>query len=224
MISALIVSGGKGTRMGKDIPKQYLPLKDIPIIIRTIKKFDLIKDIDNIFIVLNEEYKDFLKAYKFNKKIHIVFGGKERHDSVRNGLKEIKKIYDSDIVLIHDGVRPFVSEEIINKSIKFTKNYKASAPGVTSKDSLKLIDEKGFSTKSIDRNKIKMIQTPQTFYLDEILDCHNKRHNEGFKVLDDTELYEKYYGKVYIFDGSYDNIKITTKDDLSYSNYKMLEY
>lgn len=213
MINALIVSGGKGIRMGEDIPKQYLPLDGIPIIVRTIRKFDNIDEINNIFIVLNKEYREFLKDYTFNKKVHVVIGGKERHESVLNGLKEINKLCSGGIVLIHDGVRPFVSKEIILNSIKHTKKYKACAPGVSPKDSLKIIDEKRFSNKTLDRSKVKLIQTPQAFYLNEILDCHNKRRKENFNVLDDTELYEKYYDKVYIFKGSYNNIKITTKDD-----------
>lgn len=219
MINALIVSGGKGLRMGENIPKQYILLDDIPIIVRTINKFDNIDKIDNIFIVLNNEYKNFLKDYTFNKKIHIVIGGRERHESVRNGLLEIDKLFGEGIVLIHDGVRPFVSEEIILNTIKYTEKYRACAPGVSSKDSLKIIDNKNFSKNTLDRSKVKMIQTPQAFYLNEILDCHNKRQKENFNVLDDTELYERYYGKVYIFKGSYDNIKITTKEDFITSKH-----
>lgn len=215
MITAIILAGGKGKRMGSKISKQYIELKGKPILYYTLTKFINCKEIDNIVLVLPKdeiEYctKSILEKYSL-KVDKIVEGGKERQDSVYNALKEIK---NSDIVLIHDGARPFVSNTIIEEGIKFARLYGAAAPGVTPKDTIKVKDELGFSKETPNRNTLVSIQTPQVFKLDIIKECHEKVKNDRITVTDDTMVIEMYNKKVYLYDGDYTNIKVTTPEDL----------
>ena len=215
MITAIILAGGKGKRMGSKVSKQYIELKGKPILYYTLTKFINCKEIDNIVLVLPKDEIDYctksiLKKYSL-KVDKIVEGGKERQDSVYNALKEIE---DSDIVLIHDGARPFVSNRIIEEGIKFAKLYGAAAPGVTPKDTIKIKDDFGFSKETPNRNTLVSIQTPQVFKLDIIKECHEKVKNDKSVVTDDTMVVEMYNNKVYLYEGDYTNIKVTTPEDL----------
>ena len=141
MISAIILAGGKGKRMGASVSKQFIELKGKPIIYYTIKKFEENKNIDNIVVVLPPDEVSYFKEEilkKYSLKIDkIVLGGTERQDSVYNGLKSIADT-ETDIVLIHDGARPFISNRIINDGIKYANEYGAAAPGVMPKDTIKV--------------------------------------------------------------------------------------
>ncbi len=216
MVTALIVSGGKGLRMGEELPKQFLLLKGIPIIARTLKIFDEILEIDDIILVLPEEYFSYYQnlRIKTRKKITLVKAGIDRQDSVYQGLLAIKSAKKDDLVLIHDGVRPLVSHDIILKGIELTKEYEAAACGVKLKDTLKRRDERGFSCETLCRDDYFLIQTPQCFYTDKIKHAHDVVKENGLKYTDDTSIYEEVYGPVYLYEGTYENIKITTKIDL----------
>lgn len=217
MISAIILAGGKGKRMGSAISKQFIDIKGKPIIYYTLKKFSENKKIDNIIVVLPEDEVKYFKENilkKYELRINkIVIGGKERQDSVYNALKSLKNS-STDIVLIHDGARPFISERIINEGIKFAEIYGAAAPGVMPKDTIKVKNEKNFSVDTPNRANLVSIQTPQVFKFDEILECHEKIRYNGEMVTDDTMVVEKYGYSVYIYDGEYTNIKVTTPEDL----------
>lgn len=217
MISAIILAGGKGKRMGYPISKQFIELKGKPIIYYTIKKFSENKNIDNIIIVLPSdeiEYfkENILKKYSLNIT-KIVEGGSERQDSVYNGLKSLENT-DTDIVLIHDGARPFISNKIIDDGIKYADIYGACAPGVMPKDTIKVKDKNNFSIDTPNRSNLVSIQTPQVFKFDEILECHQKIKISKEIVTDDTMVVEKCGYNVYIYDGEYTNVKITTPEDL----------
>lgn len=217
MISAIILAGGKGKRMGSAISKQFIDIKGKPIIYYTLKKFSENKKIDNIIVVLPEDEVKYFKENilkKYELRINkIVIGGKERQDSVYNALKSLKNS-GTDIVLIHDGARPFISERIINEGIKFAEIYGAAAPGVMPKDTIKVKNEKNFSVDTPNRANLVSIQTPQVFKFDEILECHEKIRYNGEMVTDDTMVVEKYGYSVYLYDGEYTNIKVTTPEDL----------
>ena len=217
MISAIILAGGKGKRMGSAISKQFIDIKGKPIIYYTLKKFSENKKIDNIIVVLPEDEVKYFKENilkKYELRINkIVIGGKERQDSVYNALKSLKNS-STDIVLIHDGARPFISERIINEGIKFAEIYGAAAQGVMPKDTIKVKNEKNFSIDTPNRANLVSIQTPQVFKFDEILECHEKIRYNGEKVTDDTMVVEKYGYSVYLYDGEYTNIKVTTPEDL----------
>ena len=215
MISAIILAGGKGKRMGSAISKQFIDIKGKPIIYYTLKKFSENKKIDNIIVVLPEDEVKYFKENilkKYELRINKIVG-KERQDSVYNALKSLKNS-STDIVLIHDGARPFISERIINEGIKFAEIYGAAAPGVMPKDTIKVKNEKNFSIDTPNRANLVSIQTPQVFKFDEILECHEKIRYNGEKVTDDTMVVEKYGYSVYLYDGEYTNIKVTTAEDL----------
>lgn len=212
---ALIVAGGKGRRMGSDVPKQFLEINEKPIMYYTIKKFNDSKYIDEIVLVTSDEYIDFcrdsiVKKYNLNKVRNIVVGGTERHESVYNGLKAIE---DANIVLIHDVARPFIDDETIKNGIQYASEYGAAACGVYPKDTIKVID-KNISISTLNRNELFMVQTPQCFKYDLIFNCHkNMSDIERKTITDDTMVVEHFGNKVYLYDGSYKNIKITTKED-----------
>ncbi|MBS5886656.1 MAG: 2-C-methyl-D-erythritol 4-phosphate cytidylyltransferase [Clostridium sp.] len=215
MISAIILAGGKGKRMGAKISKQYIELNGKPILYYTLKRFVDCEGIDKIILVLPKDEikycnKEILEKYSLKVDM-IVEGGKERQDSVYNALQ---KINDSEIVLIHDGARAFVSERVIKDGIKYAKIYGAAAPGVMPKDTIKVVDENGFSDSTPDRNKLLAIQTPQTFKLEIIKECHEKVKENNISVTDDTMVVEMYNNKVYLYNGEYTNIKVTTPEDL----------
>lgn len=214
--SVIIVAAGKGKRMNSNISKQFLKIKNKPILYYTLSKFSNHKAIDEIVLVTLEDKieicKDIIKKYNIDKISKIVSGGRERQDSVYNGLKAVSK--DCDVVLIHDAARPFVTSNIIDDGIKYAKQYGATACGVTPKDTIKIKDKKGFSIDTPNREDLFIVQTPQCFSYNVILDCHEnlKRHNK--KVTDDTMVLEIYGKSVYLYEGSYSNIKITTPEDL----------
>lgn len=217
MISAVILAGGKGKRMNSPISKQFIELKRKPIIYYTIKKFNDNKQIDNIVVVLSAEEIEYFKENvlkKYDIRVDkIIAGGVERQDSVYNGLKSLENS-ETDVVLIHDGARPFISDRIINEGIKYAKIYGASAPGVMPKDTIKIKDESNFSINTPNRETLVAIQTPQVFNFNEILECHKKVKLDKLIVTDDTMVIENCGKKVYLYDGEYTNIKVTTPEDL----------
>ena len=150
---------------------------------------------------------------KVNK---IVEGGKERQDSVYNGLLSLN---ETDIVLIHDGARPFVSNKVIEDGIKYAEEYGAAAPGVMPKDTIKVKDENSISKETLDRSSLVAVQTPQVFDFKLIKQCHEKVREEKIMVTDDTMVVEHYDNKVYLYEGEYTNIKITTPEDLVLAEY-----
>ena len=217
MISAIILAGCKGKRMGAPVSKQFIEIKGKPIIYYTIKKFSENKKIDNIVVVLSKDEVGYFKENileKYNLKVdNIVIGGTERQDSVYNGLKSLEDT-NTDIVLIHDGARPFISDRIIDDGIKFAQVYGACAPGVMPKDTIKIKNESNFSVSTPDRGSLVAIQTPQVFKFNEILECHEKIKINNIDVTDDTMVAEKFGYSVYLYDGEYTNIKVTTPEDL----------
>lgn len=216
-ISVIIVAAGMGKRMKSNINKQYLLLKEKPIVAYTIEKFENNKHVDEIVVVTREEEMDYCRVnvvekYNFKKVREIIAGGEERQDSVYNGLKSINK--NSKIVLIHDGVRPFIKDIEINEIIKQTINYKACVTGVKVKDTIKVIDGENNIVDTPDRSTLWAVHTPQAFSYELILDAHKKCKQEKLLVTDDSMLVEKLGFKVKMLEGSYDNIKITTPEDL----------
>ncbi len=219
MNSVIIVAAGKGKRMNVDINKQYIKLRDKEIIAYAMAAFDKNKEIDEIVVVIRKEEERFfmehiLNKYKFNKKIKIAYGGVERQDSVYNGLKKISNA--CEIVFIHDGARPFVSEEIIQNMIKEVKENKAVVVGVPVKDTIKVVDEENIINRTPERKYIWAVQTPQGFEYDLIKKAYEKAYEENYYGTDDAMLVEKLGYPVKMIMGSYENIKITTKEDISF--------
>ena len=215
MISAIVLAGGRGKRMNYHKSKQFIEIKGKPVLVYTLEKFIYNKSIDEVILVLPEDEVDYCKKeilQRYSLKVdRIVIGGKERQDSVFNALEAMEK---ANIVLIHDGARPFISEKIIEEGIKYANIYGAAAPGVTPKDTIKIKNEDNISVDTPDRNTLVAVQTPQCFKYDEIYQCHRKIKEENAIVTDDTSVVERYGHKVYLYEGDYTNIKITTPEDL----------
>ena len=216
MNSVVIVSAGRGNRMKCDINKQFLKIGGKEVIAHTIEKFYNNKNIGEIIIVVREDEKEFLQENIINKygykNIKIAFGGKERQDSVYNGLKEVDK--NCGIVLIHDGARPFVTNEIIEKSIKCAQKYNCAIVGIPVKDTIKIVNENNDVCNTPDRNTLWSIQTPQVFEYSLIMKAHEKAKDDKYYGTDDSMLMEYLGYNVKVVEGSYDNIKITTPEDL----------
>ncbi len=214
MNSVIIVAGGSGSRMNMNINKQFIKINEKEVIAHTIDKFYKNEYIDEIILAVKEDEIDYfkeniIKKYDY-KNIKIALGGKERQDSVYNGLKIVDK--NCDMVLVHDGARPFVSKEIIKKAVTETK--KASVIGVRVKDTIKVVNNNEIISTP-NRNTLWAIQTPQTFKYDLLKRAYEKAYEENFYGTDDSSLVENLGEKVNIIEGSYENIKITTKEDLN---------
>ena len=217
MNGVVIVAAGTGSRMKMGINKQFIKLEEKEIIAYTIEKFYNNSNIEDIVVVVKEDESEFFKKEildKYNfKNIKIAYGGKERQDSVYNGLKLLDK--KCDVVLIHDGARPFVSDKIIYNCIEEVKEHKAIVVGVPVKDTIKIIDNDKNIVDTPNRSVLWAVQTPQTFDYNILIDAYKDAFKSGFYGTDDAMLVERIGYKVKMVEGSYNNIKITTKEDLS---------
>ena len=215
-IAAIIVAAGSGKRFGSK--KQFENIGNEKIVELTASKFSRIHKIDNLVVVLPKE--DLSRRYNFPKRVKIVKGGATRQQSVFNGLLALDT--DTDIVLIHDGVRPYVSAKIIIDSISAANKYGACVTAVPSKDTAKIAG-KGFAVSTPERKNIFLAQTPQAFRYSLIMKAYRKASAEKYFSTDDSSLVERLGKKVRIVPGDYGNIKITTKDDLNSINSKTLK-
>lgn len=213
-ISVIITAAGSGTRMNSNISKQFIKIKGIPIIERTLKKFYNLNIIDEIILIIKEEEAEYYNKLKekYHKKIKIVFGGNTREESTYNGLLATDE--KSEIIICHDGVRPFVTEKIILDSVESMEYYNAVIVGVPVKDTVKSIKEDNTIAFTPARKYLYNAQTPQVFKRDLILNAYKKGFSENIQVTDDSSLMEVIGEQVKIIPGSYSNIKITTKEDL----------
>lgn len=216
MNSVVIVSAGRGSRMKADINKQFLKLQNKEVIAHTIDKFYNNENIGEIIVVVREDEAEFFKINIIEKygykNIKIAFGGSERQDSVYNGLKMVDE--NCKIVLIHDGARPFVNNETIDSAIESAKENKCVIVGVPVKDTIKVIDENNNVCDTPDRSTLWSIQTPQVFDYSLIMKAHEKAREDNYYGTDDSMLVEYFGQKVKVVEGSYNNIKITTPEDL----------
>lgn len=215
IVSAVIVSAGNSTRMG-GINKQFLELNNAPVIVNTIIPFQKSTIIDEIIIVTREcdldEVAKLVEEYELNKVSNIVAGGETRQLSVYEGVISTSEI--ADLVVIHDGARPLVSDSVITETIKAAADFGAAATGVKVKDTVKIVDENDNIIDTPDRAFMRFIQTPQVFnkklYLQAVDSVENSKD-----FTDDCMLIEAYGKTVKYVDGDYENIKITTPEDIS---------
>ncbi|HEX9022030.1 MAG TPA: 2-C-methyl-D-erythritol 4-phosphate cytidylyltransferase [Nitrospirota bacterium] len=216
-VTALIPAAGMGKRMGKAVAKQFLMLGDKPLLAHTLLAFQRASEIDEIIPILSqEEMENCLRAvieqYHITKVKTLVAGGKERQDSVANGLQRLEK--DAAVVLVHDGVRPFVTQEMIRETVELAKKGENVAVGVPIKDTIKEVDGKGIVRRTLERNKLWAIQTPQAFPVRALKRAYEESSRHNVYGTDDAMLVERAGGAVRVIMGSYDNIKITTPEDL----------
>ncbi len=217
MISAIVLAGGSGNRMNSDIAKQYLKIKDKEVLYYSLQIFQENDDIDEIILVTREsdiEYckENIIDRYNLDKVKKIISGGSERYNSVYNGICEAC----GDIVMIHDGARPFATHKMIKDSLEAVRKYRSCTVGVPVKDTIKIVDENCMGIETPDRDFLYQVQTPQTFQKNLIIEAYNKMFDaQNHKITDDTMLVEQYCGvPSKMVPGAYENIKITTPEDL----------
>lgn len=218
MNAVVIVAAGTGSRMNAGINKQFIKLKNKEIIAYTIEAFYNNENIDDIVVVIKEEEESYFVENilaKYNlQNIKLAYGGKERQDSVYNGLKKLNE--DCDVVLVHDGARPFVNDEIINKSIEESKKHKAIVIGVKVKDTIKVVDDNNTIIDTPNRNTLWAVQTPQAFDYKLLIKAYKSAYNNNYYGTDDAMLVENIGYNIKIIEGTYENIKVTTPEDLSF--------
>jgi 2-C-methyl-D-erythritol 4-phosphate cytidylyltransferase len=218
---AVIVSAGKGLRFMEGKKKQFHFLEGKPILAHTLDQFETCPLIRSIRLVVGQEdmdycLKEIIEKYRFQKVSQIVPGGKRRQESVKNGIDALPK--DADIVVIHDGVRPFVTKAMIEDSIHSAVRYGAVVLAMPVKDTIKMSNPDGTVLKTLDRESLWQVQTPQTFQVQVIKEAYFKAAEDAFIGTDDASLVERLGAKVHILPGSYTNIKITTPEDLWLAN------
>lgn len=217
---ALIIAGGSGNRMGQSIPKQFLTVNERPVIIYTLEAFQKHPEIDAIEVVCIEGWQSVLQAYanQFNitKLKYIVLGGKNGQDSIRNGVYELEKHFDSnDIVLIHDAIRPMVSADIISDCIRVTREKGNAIAVIPCMEAMMQTENGEVSVGSYPRERLKRTQTPQGFHIGEICDLHRRALKAGItnSVASCTLMIEM-GEQVHFSIGSEKNIKLTTVEDI----------
>ena len=219
VFAAVVLAAGRGKRMESSVHKQYLLLHEKPVLYYALKAFEE-SPVQEIVLVVGKgeiEYcqKEIVEKYGFQKISHIIEGGAERYHSVYCGLKAIK---GADYVLIHDGARPFLDEEIIKRNIQAVREYQACVAGMPSKDTVKIVDENDFAVNTPERRFVWCIQTPQVFETALIRQAYfklmeNEENETG--ITDDAMVVERMENcAVKLVEGSYENIKITTPEDL----------
>ncbi len=217
---AIITAAGQGKRIGAGVNKVFLKLKEMPVLLRTVKLFNDAQNIDEIIITARkEDFDEIREIISFNKlaKVSgIVEGGKERQDSVFNGLKSLKKVKDSDIILVHNGANPFIDHKTINDCIEKTTFDTAAAAGFKCRDTIKEADENCCVKKTLERKNLWQIQTPQCFTYKMGMEAFKKAFEDDFYGTDDAMLIERLGYKVRIVECPYENIKITLPNDLDF--------
>jgi 2-C-methyl-D-erythritol 4-phosphate cytidylyltransferase len=222
-IAAIIPVAGKGKRFGEDIPKQYFKIDGSPVITITLNKIQAVNEINSIIIVVSSEEIDRINKIvheycDLTKDIKIVAGGPKRQDSVYNGLLSVNT--NTDIVVVHDGVRPLIQSDTISRSIEIASKHGSCVVAVPAKDTIKkVVDKKVIET--LPRDHLVQVQTPQTFKYHILKEAHDKAKEANYYATDESALVEWAGYRVTVLQGSYDNIKITTKNDLKIAEVLM---
>jgi 2-C-methyl-D-erythritol 4-phosphate cytidylyltransferase len=217
---AIIPAGGSGKRMQGSLSKQYLLLNGIPVLAHTLMVFQCTPMIHDVLLVVpagDIEFviKTIIEKYGVSKVSQVLPGGKERQDSVKKGLDAAGDDYD--VVVIHDGVRPFISEELIRLSVLEACMEEAVTTGVPVKDTVKMVDQGGWIMETLSRNRLWLTQTPQAFKREVIKEAYRSAYDDHFYGTDDASLVERIGVRVKMLRGSYENIKITTQEDLLFA-------
>jgi len=218
---AIIPAAGAGVRMGSDRAKQFLEINGRPIIALTLEKFEECPAIEGIILVVPEDEVDFCKKdiiekYGFRKVIRVIKGGLRRQDSVRLGIEASGGDYER--ILIHDGVRPFIEKDLIDRALAAAKDHRAVIAAMPVKETVKEVDPEENVTNTLDRQRLRLVQTPQVFRYEDISKAHKLAVEEGWEeATDDALLVERIGITVKVIEGAERNIKITTPGDLKFA-------
>ncbi len=217
--TAIVLAAGKGKRMGSEVQKQYLEILGYPVLYYSLRAFQDSEHIGQIVLVTGAEEiesckSEFVERYHLTKVTHVVAGGKERYDSVFNGLQHVDD--EMEYVFIQDGARPMLTEDIIQRGYESVVEHKAAVAGVPTKDTVKLVDNETFAIDTPDRRTVWNIQTPQIFEVELAKEAYERMMTLPHEhVTDDAMVVETFmHHKVKVFEASYENIKITTPEDL----------
>lgn len=231
-IYAIVAAGGSGSRMGSDIPKQYLTVRDKPLLYYTLAAFED-SCVNGVSVAVSKDWmpyvvSDIVDRYHLNKVIRVCEGGAMRHVSVYHALDDLSDVAkDDDIILIQDGARPFVTADLIEKIADGVKEYGAAIAAVPVKDTIKISDADGFVSETTERAKTWQIQTPQGFSYGEIMEAYRRlfadEDPDQVIITDDAMVYERAFPekKVKLIEAFYENIKITTAEDFEVAKEKL---
>ena len=218
----IVAAAGTGKRMGLDTPKQFLEYNEEPIFIKTLKTINNVQIVTDIIVVTGEEFvetvKNHCKEFGISKLKSVIVGGKERQDSIYNVLKTLENP-EKYIIAVQDGVRPFIKDKFIieaYKNLDTNKNLDGVVIGMPVKDTVKIVNQEGFILDTPVRSTLYLAQTPQVFKGEILVKAYEEADKNSFIGTDDSSLVERINGKIKILKGSYDNIKITTIEDLLY--------
>ena len=216
-VSAIVPAAGQGKRMGNTQNKIYLPLNGEPILTRTLAQLDAVPEIAELIIPVRADevqwcIDEIFSGGRFTKPYKVIVGGKERQDSVLAGLAALSS--EADFVLVHDAARPLITGELIAEALQAAELYGSAVLAVPVKDTIKMINSDGFVDKTLERSTLRAIQTPQIFRRDIISKAYEYAVETGLAVTDDASLVEAMGEPVFLVSGSYENIKITTPEDL----------
>lgn len=214
LCGAVIAAAGSSTRMGED--KLFLPLGDEPVLVHSLRAFQAAPEIAEMVVVTRQELivpvAQLCKDYSLDKVSKVVAGGQTRTESVRLGILELTS--DPELIAVHDGARPFVTGEIIAGAVAAARKYGAAAPAVPLTDTIKELDDSGLAARTVDREKLRAVQTPQIFQEGLIRAALQKALEDGAVLTDDCAAVERLGMKVMLTTGSEENIKLTTPADL----------
>ena len=215
-VSVIIAAAGNSTRYGTGKSKQFLILDNTPVLIKSIQAFDEIDDVKEIIVTARKQdfevIEDFIAQYGVRKVKHIVEGGDTRQDSIYAAVKKVDE--KANLVAVHDGARPLIKRKVIESVIQKADEVDAAACAVPVKDTIKIIDSSGKIVTTPERDALRAVQTPQVFRLSLYKEAIEKAVSDGKQYTDDCQLVESMGYPVYLVDGDYENIKITTPDDL----------
>jgi 2-C-methyl-D-erythritol 4-phosphate cytidylyltransferase len=210
---AIVVAGGSGSRMNAPLPKQFLPVAGLPVLMHTLLRFHAYNPAMPIVLVLPEpeiaRWQELCQLHGFQVRHSVVAGGKTRYQSVQNGLAALR-IYEDGVVAVHDGVRPFVTQDIIHTAFETANDLGSAVVAVALKDSIRRVT--GNVSKAVNRNAYKLVQTPQCFRLPLLRRAYEQ--GESSQFTDDASVVEKFGHKIHLVEGSYQNIKLTTPEDM----------
>ncbi len=227
-VHVILGAGGSGTRMQNPVNKSFILLRGKPILIYSLQLFQEMPEIQDITIVINKDWQpqlmELLNRYRITKVKEIVEGGKERQDSMRNGLEVIARHAPAqdDIILVHNAANPLVTKEIIRECIRAAQMHRASVAAYRVKDTIKRVQDDGKIIQTLDRNELWGMQTPQCVEFGLYLRAHQKTLKDSFMGTDDVQLVERLGVQAVVVDCGYENIKITTPEDISQAE-KILE-
>jgi 2-C-methyl-D-erythritol 4-phosphate cytidylyltransferase len=213
----IIPAAGQGKRMGVGKNKLLLELNGIPLFIHTIRVFEMDEECESIVLAIHPndevEFKILLENHKITKVTHIVSGGKERQHSIYNALKTVS---GNGVILVHDAARPFVKKEHIHRLMETAEKYGAAILGVPAKDTMKKVQD-GKVVETVERTSLWAVQTPQAFRMSILLEANELAEKENFVGTDDASLVERLSVPIKMVQGDYDNIKLTTPEDLFFA-------